>query len=271
MKFKGILVKTLPFVLAIMGVKALMLLTPDINHYFGVEDKLHLTELVEISDVGIIFTGAFFVIGLMLAATMADFKESEKIPGEIACNLEAIEDSLILALSVHKPAEGKEPLNQERLHKSLLQLSTGILDWFKSSQKDSKMLFSTLRLMNDEVYYLAKNGADKDSVKAIQDNVNQLRKQLTRSYTIARTNFIAPAYILLRSIVVSVIVLLFVCKFKTLVASFLVIGFVSFIFLYLFFLIKGLDDPFDFGSEGTEVDLLPLNRFIDRVKQGLHV
>ena len=33
-------------------------------------------DLIELSDITIIFTGAFFVFGLLLAATMTDFKES---------------------------------------------------------------------------------------------------------------------------------------------------------------------------------------------------
>ena len=41
-------------------------------------------DLIELSDITIIFTGAFFVFGLLLAATMSDFKESERIPGEVA-------------------------------------------------------------------------------------------------------------------------------------------------------------------------------------------
>ena len=47
-------------------------------------------DLIALSDITIIFTGSFFVFGLLLDATMTDIKESEKIPGEIAANLEAI-------------------------------------------------------------------------------------------------------------------------------------------------------------------------------------
>ncbi|MFK7002027.1 hypothetical protein [Flavobacterium oreochromis] len=34
-------------------------------------------DLIELSDITILFTGTFFVFGLLLAAMMSDFKESE--------------------------------------------------------------------------------------------------------------------------------------------------------------------------------------------------
>jgi hypothetical protein len=37
-----------------------------------------MSELIELSDITIVFTGAFFVFGLLLAATMSDFKELKK-------------------------------------------------------------------------------------------------------------------------------------------------------------------------------------------------
>ncbi len=71
-------------------------------------------DLIELSDITIIFTGAFFVFGLLLAATMSDFKESEKIPGEVASNLEAIKDWIYLAFKA--PRTGTSDLCKEELN-----------------------------------------------------------------------------------------------------------------------------------------------------------
>ena len=71
-----ILLKTMLFVIVIIFIKMYVF---NVIKFNGVK----INSLIDISDIGIIFSGAFFVVGLMLASTMTDFKESEKIPGLI--------------------------------------------------------------------------------------------------------------------------------------------------------------------------------------------
>ena len=73
----------------------------------------HAFSLVEVSDAGAVFTGAFFVVGLLLAGIMTDFKESEKIPGEIACNLEAIQDWMLFGLKAPRSNDKAEKAKAE--------------------------------------------------------------------------------------------------------------------------------------------------------------
>jgi hypothetical protein len=160
-------------------------------------------DLIELSDITIIFTGAFFVFGLLLAATMSDFKESERIPGEVASNLEAIKDWIYLALRAPRTGTSdlcKEVLNQPFLREQLLSITDGIISWIYSKEKDSNVIFPLLRNSNEIAYYFAERGVDKEAIKGIQENTNAMRKQLTRAYSISRNNFIKPAYILLKSI-----------------------------------------------------------------------
>ena len=39
-----------------------------------------------------IVAGAIFLLGFLIAGVMADYKEGERLPGELACSLEAIYD-----------------------------------------------------------------------------------------------------------------------------------------------------------------------------------
>ena len=93
-----------------------------------------------------------------------------------------------------------------------------------------------------------------------------MRKQLTRAYTISRNNFIKPAYILLRSILIIVMSLLLITKFKSNSADYLVTSAVTFLFCYLYLLISGLDDPFDISNDEIDVDLKPIDRFRQRLQ-----
>lgn len=225
-------------------------------------------DLIELSDITIIFTGAFFVFGLLLAATMTDFKESEKIPGEIAANLEAIKDWIYLALRAPRIGTSdlcKEELNSVFLRQEMLTITEGIISWIYSSGKDSTIIFPLIRKSNEIAYYFAERGVDKEAIKGIQENTNAMRKQLTRAYSISRNNFIKPAYTLLQSILFIVMSLLLITKFKTIVADYLVTSAITFLFCYLYLLISGLDDPFDVSDGETDVDLKPIDRFKQRL------
>jgi hypothetical protein len=226
-------------------------------------------DLIELSDITIVFTGAFFVFGLLLAATMSDFKESEKIPGEIASNLEAIKDWIYLAFK--SPRTGatelcKENLDSAFLRKEMITITEGIIAWIYSKRKDSNVIFPLIRTSNEIAYYFAERGVDKEAIKGIQENTNAMRKQLTRAYTISRNNFIKPAYTLLRSILFIVTMLLLITKFKTLAADYFVTGVTTFLFCYLYLFIVGLDDPFDVTNGKTDVDLKPIDRFKQRLQ-----
>ncbi len=225
-------------------------------------------DLIELSDITIVFTGAFFVFGLLLAATMSDFKESEKIPGEIASNLEAIKDWIYLAFKAPRTGNSdlcKEDLDKTYLRNELIKITEGIISWIYSKEKDSNVIFPLIRNSNEIAYYFAERGVDKEAIKGIQENTNAMRKQLTRAYSISRNKFIKPAYTLLKSIFIIVTSLLLVTKFKSPTADYLVTGIITFLFGYLYLLIVGLDDPFDVTNGKTDVDLKP----IDRLKQRL--
>ncbi|MES2543534.1 MAG: hypothetical protein V4548_01520 [Bacteroidota bacterium] len=92
-----------------------------------------------------------------------------------------------------------------------------------------------------------------------------MRKQLTRAYSISRNNFIAPAYTLLKSILVIIMSLLLITKFKSPAADYFVTSAITFLFCYLYLLISGLDDPFDVFNGETNVDLKPIDRFKQRL------
>ncbi len=225
-------------------------------------------DLIELSDITIIFTGAFFVFGLLLAATMSDFKESERIPGEVASNLEAIKDWIYLAFKAPRTGTTdlcKEELDSSFLRQELLGITDGIIAWIYSSDKDSNVIFPLIRKSNEIAYYFAERGVDKEAIKGIQENTNAMRKQLTRAYSISRNNFIKPAYTLLKSILFIIMTLLLVTKFKTTAADYFVTSAVTFLFCYLYLLIRGLDDPFDIHNEETNVDLKPIDRFKQRL------
>ena len=259
---RTIIIKSVIAALLILGVKNFVF-----KHLSLYGQDFH--DLIELSDITIIFTGAFFVFGILLAATMSDFKESEKIPSEVAANLEAIKDLIYLA--IRAPRTANAPFAEEALHTAflrneLLEITAGIIAWIYSKEKDSYVIFPLLRKSNEIAYYFAERGVDKEAIKGIQENTNALRKQMTRAYYISRNNFIKPAYTLLQSILFIVIALLLITKFKTTAADYFVTSSITFLFCYLYLLVIGLDDPFDVSNGEIDVDLKPIDRFQQRLE-----
>ena len=86
-----------------------------------------LKYLLEVGEVGIVLTGGVFLTGFMLASTMSEYKESEKLPGELACTLETLEEVLVQA-TIARPAIDHKPLRR-----AVLDTSKQLGGWLKKS------------------------------------------------------------------------------------------------------------------------------------------
>lgn len=80
-----LLLTTLPIVALVLGVNVAL------ERFYGYYGS------VDFSDISAVFTAVAVVVGFMLAGTMSDYKEAEKVPGDIAASLEAIEDSFVMS------------------------------------------------------------------------------------------------------------------------------------------------------------------------------
>jgi len=222
------------------------------------------------SDLNVIFTALVFIMGFILAGTIVDFKEAERLPGEIACQLEIMEDwfveaSVMAARTRDYPADA--PTRRELLT-TVRDTANETLKWFKSSAKRSEDIFPAVKRLDEQIKRLEQAGLDRITVRMLGD-VNQLRRGVTRAYTIARTEFMGSAYALFEFFVAFVFLLLLACSFRTPVVAAVVTGFLSLTYWYLYRLIRDIDNPFDFGQGHTEVSLQPLERYVVRIETRL--
>jgi hypothetical protein len=79
-----------------------------------------------------------------------------------------------------------------------------------------------------------------------------IRKTLLRFYYIQRINFLPSAYLLVESIIVLIITLLILSRIDPLIDALVVIGFISYIFVYIMMLLRVLEKPFQ--KEGRTMD-----------------
>jgi hypothetical protein len=117
-------------------------------------------------------------------------------------------------------------------------------------------------MMNDFFIDLDKEGVQANYIIKLKNEQNTLRKIILRVDTIRDTNFIGSAYAILEAMGFLVAIGLVLIKIEPFYASLFTTILVNFLILYMFFLIKDLDNPFDYkshGESGTEISLKPLH------------
>jgi hypothetical protein len=241
---------TLPFVVAVSIAKLVL--------HLG----LKFEGVVEFTDVGVVLTGAVFLTGFLLSGTLSDYKESEKLPGDIATTLETIEELFVLA------ATQRPQLSVSELRREVLNLNDAINEWLVK-KRTTEQVYSALTDLGGVIRRLEKEGAGPYASRAVPQLL-MVRKAVARIDVISRTGFLPPAYALLEVLLTMIVGLLMVAKFKTAIGEAILVPFVTLVNFYMLRLIKDIDDPFDYNADGTkkgaaEVDLFPLFEFRTRL------
>jgi hypothetical protein len=214
---------------------------------------LGIQSVMDFGDIGAVLTGAALIIGFMLAGVIGDYKESERLPGELASTLETVDDAIVAA---SKATKGFAAGDYRRRYYDIV---TVIADWFLN-RTTVESCYAALRRMNDLTADLERAGMGVIFLGRCLSEQHNLRRTITRIEVIRRTRFIQTGYALLQIFVVTTIVLLVFANFRNWVVQFLVTGTLSLIYLYLLRLIMDLDDPFEYAGgyqEGTSADVSP--------------
>ena len=244
----GLIFRTLLFVLGIIFLKLIL-------HYFRFE-LLSINNLFS----GIIAANVF-LMGFLLSGVLSDYKESEKIPGEIASSASAIYDELLNAY---------ESKNDPTAKKGLIFIETLIADiqqWFLRKEKTRQLL----------VKFRALNGIYNDLEKVIQPNFivrlkNEtalLKKLIVRTDTIRDTDFISSGYVLAIIITFLMCLGLILSCIEPFFESLFFVGVISYLMIFLLLLIHDLDNPFGYDENlSTEnISLHPLQRLAQEVAE----
>lgn len=244
-----LLLKTLPLVIAVVALTI-------IRDYI-----LHIKGIVDFSDVSPLLSAVALITGFMLAGVLADYKESEKIPADIATTLETLGDTVQVVVALSK----KEDIIQ--IESSYRALVSVIDDWFLCRIKIHKVYLALEDFRQSTVKMHSTAGAGYTT--RCLGEIHNLRKSITRVDVISRTTFIPAGYAMLYLLAVTTIILLLISNYKSVFAEYTLISLLSLIYIYLVKLIHDVDSPFDYGykrsKEGfTEVDPFPVKEYRKR-------
>jgi hypothetical protein len=242
-----ILVRALILVMLIIGIKFLA-------HAFGLE-FLTLNNLFS----GIIAANVF-LMGFLLSGVLSDYKESEKIPGEIASSINNIYSELIY---LH---DDKNILKSKECLKYCHELTGSILDWFHRKEKTSSLIAKT-RYLNS-LFAKIENDTQANYIVRIKNEMSNLSKTIIRVDTIRDTDFITSGYQIAISITSLMCFGLVFSKIDPFYESLFFVGVISYLMIFLILLIHDLDNPFAYNEKysAENVSLYPIKRVLSDIE-----
>jgi hypothetical protein len=201
-----------------------------------------------------------FLIGFLITGVISDYKESEKIPGDMATGLEAMYDEVYI-LDKNK--------GNERTKDFLIfyrKFLSSIHEWFYRREK-TKSIIEKLHQMDD---YFAdfETIIQPNFLARIKNEQSNFRKMVIRVDNIRDLSFVQSAYAIVEMLAFLVIFGLLILKIEPFYEALFFTTIVSFLMIYMIFLIKDLDNPFDYsahGENGTEVSIKPIHDLIERL------
>lgn len=239
-------VKTLPYVV-------LIILTKFLVHEWEYE-FLSLNSLFTA-----IISANIFLIGFLISGTLVDYKESEKLPGDLSASLESMADEAVILYQSKKIKIAEQYLDH------VLTFNDQIIKWFYHKADISELM---IKLQEFNSYFLEfEKHTQANFITRLKQEQNQIRKSLTRIHTIRETYFMGTAYAITEIITCILIFGLILVKITPFYESIFFVSFVSFILIYMIYFIKDLDNPFAYQKEESQVDEVSLQPLIESKKR----
>jgi predicted membrane chloride channel (bestrophin family) len=205
----------------------------------------------EVISINPLFSGIvaanIFLMGFLLNGVLSDFKESERLPGELSACLENLAQE-VSGIRFAKPEANVGPCLV-----LLSQLSNDILSWFNKKHHSTKLM---------------EHVNDLTPQFAMMEQCN-LRRTLIRIHTIRETSFVSSGYLLADITTVLLCAGLILSKIEPFYESLFFVVVISYLMIFLLMLIRDLDNPFGYYERysGEDVSLKPLLDTADRLAQ----
>jgi hypothetical protein len=241
-----------------LALKTLLLIIPIIvckliAHYLGYE-FLTLNSLFTA-----IISANIFLIGFLISGTLVDYKESEKLPGDLSASLETMADEGLIILENKKSKDAQDYLVR------LEQFSASLIDWFYKREKTQNVLNKLQNFNRDFLNFESQTQAN--FIVRLKQEQNSIRKMINRIHTIRETSFLGTGYAIVEIITSVLLFGLVFVKIDPFYESVFFVSFVSFILIYMIYFIKDLDNPFGYTTIDNLVEEVSLKPLLDTQKR----
>ena len=236
-KFR-LLVRALPVVAAVLAGRWVLFETFEVG------------EIVSFGEAGAVITGVTLILGFMLAGVLADYKESERLPGVVASALNGFHSAATGGLATKE-------IESDWARRRIVAVVDAVCDWFTEGSRDEDMWASHADLAA-VIVEAEKKGMGTHYVGRLLTLNGELTNTLSRIAVIRNTSFIQAGYVLMSVLVAVMMALLAVVDFPSTVMSWIAPAVLSLVYTYLLLLVKDLDNPFghaENGGEGSGADV----------------
>jgi hypothetical protein len=229
------------FLSRVCALVALLLVTKTIAHVLG----------WEVITVNALFSGIVaanvFLMGFLLSGVLTDYKESEKLPGELAACLEN------LAQEIRGAGVGKPEVGIGRALAAVSGLANGLVEWFYK-RTDTEFLLAQL----DELTVVFADLEPRIQVAYLtrfRQEQGNFRRTIMRIEVIRETSFVAAGYLLANVITLLLCLGLVLASLDPFYESLFTSGVIAFMLIFLLMLIRDLDNPFGYYERFSSADV----------------
>lgn len=194
-----------------------------------------------------IIGGGVFVLGLVIAGTLSDYKDAERAPTDLAAGLYAI---LREAEAMHEVWARPD---LARLRERLVEVVSSLRrDIDAGNTRDCQAAVEDLSRSFRE---LEKSDVPANYIVRLRQEQAGLRKSVLRIYHIQREEFLPSAYAMIVSFVAMIIGLLMFTTIQGRIETLVTLAFLSFFFIYLLRLLNVINKPFKIGEQRSDDDV----------------
>ncbi len=196
--------------------------------------------------------GAIFTIAIIFAGTLTDYKESEKIPGEIVTSIRTMYSDLTLV-------RVKDITLIAGMQGNIASLMRCITKNFRDNTWDLETMDKAIDAVTSDISTLVDEGVPPNFIIKLKSELTAIDRLSHRVKTIAETSFIPAAYAISELAAAGVIILLFFVKLDPYYEGLVLFTVLSMLLISLLLLIRDMDNPFEVGQKTyADIDLFLL-------------
>ena len=243
----GIVFKAFLIVLPILGLKMLF-------HLFN----------FEIISVGPVITallaGVFFVLAIILSGILTDFKESEKLPGELAVSIETLFDDFDLIAAKESVMGTLEKIRN---------LTAVIISNFEMKGRwQSHLVNNILESIDEDIKTCNEKGVPISLIVKFRNEMANIRRISNRIEIIKETSFLPAGQTIAEFSMLAALLVLMLLKFDPSYEGMILIGVIATIFACIVLLIKDMDDPFEGFAKVDLKQVYKLSNYLNTKQLG---
>jgi predicted membrane chloride channel (bestrophin family) len=247
MKKYMLVLKALGVVAVLVGIKLIV-------------DRFGLDVIAVSPVITAIVAGVIFTIAIIFSGILTDYKESEKIPGELAASIKSLYRDTGVLVKIDEPLA-------LHIREHIIELIDTLMDNFKNNRWMLREINPFTNKIDSDINTAYDKGLPPPMIVKMRNELAAIDRLIYRVEIIMETSFIPAAYHISIISIVAVLLTLMFTKMDPYYEGILLFGSVAFVLTSLMMLIQDMDNPFEYGkNSAADVDLKILFKLKDCIE-----